>query len=310
VGSPQARYTQELERIEDRTTEAQKEALFYETYYHDRERYEELAAQGFFDSPKAKEDLIRRGPSLNFDEEMGAALVAIQHETLQIASQHMEVAGERSRATGQGFYGPAVCEAFLETAEQMPVVFAGKLQENWGGDPRTRRRALQSLTGWVATRISLNAHPRLKAALGKVQGSSAFEQLLEGLPGAAAIEWALLQQDEYLDDLVTRTALRLEKEGDEATKLGLKGKLLDEELGTDERDLEEFEREETLHRRLAELQNWTERARFSEQQQVYELDMSLNYDTEAIARELGITPGHVRKVRHDYVQKVRKAAGR
>jgi hypothetical protein len=120
----------------------------------------------------------------------------------------------------------------------------------------------------------------------------------------------LLQQDEYLDDLVTRTALRLEKEGDEATKLGLKGKLLDEELGTDERDLEEFEREETLHRRLAELQNWTERARFSEQQQVYELDMSLNYDTEAIARELGITPGHVRKVRHDYVQKVRKAAGR
>jgi hypothetical protein len=72
VLSPQARYTQQLERIENHATEARREALFYETYDHDRERYEELAAQGVFDLPKGKEDLLRKGPSLNFDEEIGA----------------------------------------------------------------------------------------------------------------------------------------------------------------------------------------------------------------------------------------------
>ncbi len=77
VLSPQARYTQKLERIEDHATEARREAVFYETYLHDRARYEELAAQGFFDPPKEKDELLRKGPSLNFDEEMGATLAAI-----------------------------------------------------------------------------------------------------------------------------------------------------------------------------------------------------------------------------------------
>jgi hypothetical protein len=56
VASPQARYARRLEALEDPETEGEKEALFYETYDHDRERYEELAAQGFFNLPKEKED--------------------------------------------------------------------------------------------------------------------------------------------------------------------------------------------------------------------------------------------------------------
>src|SRR5829696_6869299 len=137
VLSPQARYTQKLERIEDHATEARREALFYETYYHDQERYEELAAKGVFDPPKGKEELLREGPSLNFDEEIGTMLAAIQHETYQVARYWMDIVGERSRAAGQGFYGPAVCEAFLEASEQFPAIFAGKIQEKWGGNPRT-----------------------------------------------------------------------------------------------------------------------------------------------------------------------------
>jgi hypothetical protein len=56
VASPQARYARRLDELEDPKTEDEKEALFYETYDHDRERYEELAAQGFFNLPKEKED--------------------------------------------------------------------------------------------------------------------------------------------------------------------------------------------------------------------------------------------------------------
>lgn len=88
----------------------------------------------------------------------------------------MDIAGERSRVAGYGFYGPAICDVFLGTSEQLPVIFAGRLQEKWGGDPKTRHRAMASLTGWVASRISLDVNPRLKAALDNVQGSPAFDQ--------------------------------------------------------------------------------------------------------------------------------------
>lgn len=44
VASPQARYTRRLEKLEDPKAQAEKEALFYETYYHDRKRYEKLAS--------------------------------------------------------------------------------------------------------------------------------------------------------------------------------------------------------------------------------------------------------------------------
>jgi hypothetical protein len=162
----------------------------------------------------------------------------------------MDLAGEGSRAAGHGFYGPAVCKAFLEACERWPVIFAGRMQEKYSGDPRLRHRAAASLTGWVATRISLARSPRLRAALDNVQGTSAFDQLLQGLAGATVIEWASLERDEPLSVLVTRTALRLEREGSEAIKLDLQGKLVAEELevepGKDDLDLEEFTLREEL----------------------------------------------------------------
>jgi RNA polymerase sigma factor (sigma-70 family) len=306
VLSPQARYTQMLERIEDHASEARREALFYETYYHDRERYEELAAQGVFDPPKEKEELLRKGPSLNFDEELGATLAAIQHETYQAARHWMDIVGERSRAAGQGFYGPAVCEAFLEASEQLPAIFAGRVQEKWGGDPRTRHRAMASLTGWVAARISLAVNPRLKAALDNVQGSSAFDQLLQGLAGATAIEWASLEREEPLSVLVTRAALRLEREGDEAVKLNLRGKLLVEGLdnvpSVNESDLEEFSLRE-------ELRTVREAAKLSEQEHQI-LELALNEQSNrAIAEKLGITVNSVKTVKGRARKKLKEAAG-
>jgi hypothetical protein len=157
----------------------------------------------------------------------------------------MSIAGKRSRVAGKGFYGPAVCGAFLETLDQFPVLFAGKMQEKWGGDPRTRHRAMISLTGWVAARISLTVNQRLRTALDNVEGSSAFEQLLQGIAGATAIEWATLEREEPLAVLVTRTALRLKKEGDDTTKLHGRGKQeggrLDSRLGMEETDLADLE---------------------------------------------------------------------
>ena len=288
VLSPQSRYIQRLERIEDNATEAEKEELFYETYYHEPERYEELAAQGFFDVPKEKEDLLRKGPSLNFDEEMGATLATMQHGRYRVARYWMAIAGERSRAAGKGFYGPAVCDAFLEPFDQFPVIFAGKIQEKWSGDPRTRHRAMVSLTGWVAARISLAVHPRLRAALDNVEGSSAFEQLLQGIAGATAIEWALLEREEPLAVLVTRTALHLEKEGDEATKLNRQDKLLgsglDSQLGTEETDLADLEG----FRMREELRAVREAAKLSRQEhQVIELALR-EHTNPAIAKKLGL----------------------
>src|SRR5215203_4720596 len=46
VALPQSRYARRLEAIEDRETEARRRSHFYETYYGDPKKYEELAAQG------------------------------------------------------------------------------------------------------------------------------------------------------------------------------------------------------------------------------------------------------------------------
>ena len=305
VASPQARYARRLEELEDPETEDEKEALFYETYYHDPNRYEELAAQGFFDLPKEKEELLREGPSLNFDEEVRSTLAAMQHTTYKIAKYRMRVAGEESRAAGQDYYGPAVCEAFLETSEQFPVIFAGVVQEKWGGDPKTRQRAAASLTGSVGSRISLK-HPRLKAALEGERGISAFERLLEALPGAVVVEWAELERPKPLDVLVTRLALRLEKEGDQAGRLRQGGKLAaqqpNEEHGSDEPDLEEFTLREEL-RALKEIAELTK-----QEHQVLQLALE-DLPNRVIAERLNISENTVKTHKRVSRKKLKQATG-
>jgi RNA polymerase sigma factor (sigma-70 family) len=162
-----------------------------------------------------------------------------------------------------------------------------------------------SLTGWVAARISLAVNPRLRAALDNVEGSSAFDQLLQGIAGATAIEWALLEREEPLAVLVTRAALRLEKEGDEAIKLNQRGKLgagaLDTRLGADEPDLEEF----TLREELRTVRGV---AKLSEREfQVLQLTLD-KYPQRAIAEKLGVTEGAVKTVKHRARTKLKQVA--
>jgi DNA-binding CsgD family transcriptional regulator len=305
VASPQARYARRLEKLEAPKAQAEKETLFYETYYRDRKRYEELASQGFFDIPKEKEELLRKGPSLNLDEEIGSTLAGMQNSTYKLARHNMSIAGEKSWAAGQGYYGPAACDAFLEVIEQAPVIFAGVVQQKWGGDPRTRQGAAASLTGWVGSRISLGKNPRLRIALESLQGSSAFEQLVQRLSGAVVIEWATLERGEPLSVLVTRTALRLEKEGDQGSRLHQKRKLaageFDEGIGTDEPDLEEFRLRE-------ELRALKGAAKLSKQEhQILELALE-EQPNRIIAKKLNLTVNSVKTVKQRARKKLKQAA--
>jgi hypothetical protein len=305
VLSPQARYTRRLEDIESPEAEAEKEALFFATHDHDHAKYVELAAQGFFDLPKEKEELLRKGPMLNFDEEVGSTLAAMQYMVYKTARHEMSVAGEASRTAGQGYYGPAVCEAFLEISSQGPVIFAGGVQKKWGGDPRTRSMAASALVGWVASRISLR-YPRLRTALGDVKQSSPYEQLIEGLPGAVVIEWAALEREEPLAVLVSRTTHRLEKEGNQTSSLGFKGKLaaegLDKGIGEGEPDLEEFAMREDL-RTLEEAAKLTE-----QQRRILELTLD-NQPDRTIAERLGLTVDAVKSSKKLARENMRRAAG-
>lgn len=318
VVSPQARHIQKLERIEDPKTEAARKATFYETYFHDRDKYEELAAQGFFNLPKEKEELLRKGPSLNFDEELGFTVASSQHATYGLARMLMSFAGEESRANGNAYYGRAICEIFLETVDQAPAVFAGAVQQRWPGNPRIRDRALESLVGWVGARLKLAPGWDLTMVLGEhaedtpFKGAATFERLIGELPGAVAIEWVALAGDEPVARLASRVERQLISAGGESAKLQRKDRLDDKKpeapLGAYDDDLEEFERRETLKQQLNALQRWVENARLSEQQmQVYELDMQLAHDTAAIARRLGIPKNQVLQVRKNYRDKISKA---
>lgn len=314
AASPQARYIQRLEKLEDPKTEAEKEALFYETYDHDRKRYEELAAQGFFDLPKEKEELLRKGPSLNFDEELGSTLAALQYVTYNTARVNMSIAGEMSRVAGDGYYGPAVCEAFLQATNEVPAVFAGVVQQKWGSTPHIREKALASLAGWVGARMKLATGWKITEVLGEEAGDTPFKQkaalerLINELPGAVAIEWAALSREEPVEKLVGRIEWNLIKSSLQDT--GLYAEQHESPHGVGEDELEEFVLRETQQQQLNELPNWVEKAKLSAQERrVFELDVRADHSAEDIARELGITGGHVRVVRNHYRNKIRKAAG-
>ena len=75
-------------------------------------------------------------------------------------------------------------------------------------------------------------------------------------------------------------------------------------------DIENFELAETMRQQRSQLEEWVERTKFSERErQVYELDKRTNFNTIAIARELGIPAKKVRDYRSRYVVKLREAAG-
>jgi hypothetical protein len=218
----------------------------------------------------------------------------------------------------------AALAAYFQVMRSAPIMYAPLIQQT--DEPSGLSQLRGAAVGMLAAlvRSQLKMHNRLRIALateGKPQ-----EVLLRELPGAVADELGRLnaaaagkeEDDTYPDDLhlikddgrrdvvrvlTNRVARRIEAHMSKEASPGAERSSIDE-------DLEQFERDETLRQQIAELQEWTERAQLSEQQKhVHDLDMETDYDTKAIARTLGITPGHVRKVRHDYQVKIRKAAG-
>ena len=251
--------------------------------------------------------------TLDFDEEVGATLAGLQYATYKRARIDMTIAGEESYATGNGFYGPAVCEAFLKATDEVPAVFAGAFQEKLGGDPRIREAALSSLAGWVGARINLAPNRRHTQALNEQPGAKALDQLAQALPAAVVIEWAALSREESPAVLVRGVERQIEEQGSQAAKLHRKGKLAEgqAELTTEstENDLEEFERKETLQQELNTLKGWVEKAGFSEDEaRVYELDMQTDHNTKLIAQKLGKASSTVRQHRKRYRDKLRKVS--
>jgi hypothetical protein len=170
-----------------------------------------------------------------------------------------------------------------------------------------RREALaEALVGYFDGQLNSNPKYRLGRAL-----QDERQALSDALPAEALAVWADRGVDE-LKVLRNRISEHLQQLGRESSfkdkNLGASSTMPDK--GYNDELLEEFELEETLRQQLTELEEWTKQARLSKQQnKVRELDVSTNFDTEAIARELDISAGHVRKVRHDYLKQIRKAAG-
>jgi hypothetical protein len=195
-------------------------------------------------------------------------------------------------------------------------------------DDVLREMQAKQVAGWVGSHLSLRVNKSLNAVLSEQTGGSRgenFAKLVSNLVPATVVAWGDLQPSESLrpgsgeTNLISRVEQLLIGEGSEAAKLERKGSLSDpvsgsgsvsEGEGVDDAELEEFEHQETLRQQLNVLQSWIEQACFSEQEQrVYELDMKMSENTEVIAQKLGISSGHVRVVRKNYRDKIRKVAG-
>jgi hypothetical protein len=214
----------------------------------------------------------------------------------------------------------AVCEIYVEVKLTEPFLLARSTEivSKQLPDKIREERLAEELTGYFLTQLLTSPGRRLGRALQEMGPPSSA--LLQELPAQALVAWAERGNEEFvLEGLKNRIADGIAKQASEASIRPAKvastttDELVDEDspdTGDPDSDLAGFEREETLRQQLAELREWIERAGLSTQERrVYELDMSTNYDTEAVARELDVDPGQVRVVRHNYKKKIVKASG-
>jgi len=223
----------------------------------------------------------------------------------------------------------AICEIYIEVKLTEPYVLARSTEivSKQLPDKVREERFAEELTGYYLTQLSTSPSYRLGRALCKLGPPSRppSSALLQELPAQALVAWAERGDQEFvLKKLRGRIAGSIANLASEASIRPAKVEYITTDEQDDEEadeltsdparrqdpDLEEFEDEETLRQQLAELREWIERAGLSKQERkVYELDMSTDYDTEAVARELDIDPGQVRVVRHNYKKKIVQAAG-
>lgn len=179
-----------------------------------------------------------------------------------------------------------------------------------GVPPEAREWLAAVLTGHTSARVSLARNRRLAAAM-REGGTPPAARLKQELPGAVMHEWGTtLDRASGFVSLLGRVTRLLEGQGSEQQRLERDGRLAGpRELDGGDEDMAEFERRETQRQDLQRLKGWIDQANFSPREaRVYELDMSTNFDTEAIAHELEIKASTVRVLRKRYEDKIRKAA--
>ncbi len=214
----------------------------------------------------------------------------------------------------------AACAALFRCLRMEPIASPTKREEP---DDVLREMSAINLAGWIGPQVNRTTHWRVGAVLNEISGGSrsgSFTKFIEELLPAMILAWSERQPGEPLKsgsgetNLVSRVEGQLERLGSQAAKLDREGKLSetvsDSVADTEENELEEFERRETLQQELNALKGWVEQAKFSEDEaRVYMLDMQTNFDTKFIAQELGKDPSTVRQHRKRYHDKIRKATG-
>ncbi len=161
-------------------------------------------------------------------------------------------------------------------------------------------------------RSKLKTTPSVLYALSGDAGKSPTESLKEKLPGATLLAWEDIEQDNGSGTLLNRVERYLETEAQEGPKAyRIAEKRPGYFSGEDTDDpLARFEAAEVMRQRANALPRWVEEASLSlQERRVYELDQRTDFDTKIIASEVGIDEGHVRVVRGNYKNKIRRAAG-
>jgi hypothetical protein len=143
-------------------------------------------------------------------------------------------------------------------------------------------------------------------------GKSPTASLNEKLPGATLLAWEDIERGNGSGTILNRVERYLETEAQEAPKAYRIAEKRPGHFWSEDTDdsLAQFEAVEVMRQRFNALPRWIEEAALSPQErQVYELDQQTDFDTKIIARELGITEGHVRVVRSNYLNEIRSTAG-
>jgi DNA-binding CsgD family transcriptional regulator len=200
-----------------------------------------------------------------------------------------------------------MCQIIVSVLSMRPVFAGVGMEKNEGWPPHLQELAVARMTGWVRSRISLEKNKRLRSVL-EEEGLSLSDMLLQELPAATLIEWSDAPPKEPIENIVNRVTRRLVREGNEAKRLGQKGKLADVDPGSVlESKAGDFEWEEFIARE--ELRALTKAAKLSKQEHQVLLLALEDRSDQAIAEKLNLTVNSVKTVKKRARKKLKQAAG-
>src|SRR5215208_5824890 len=115
------------------------------------------------------------------------------HTAFETAWWGMVAAAQQAAPRGED-PAPAVWEAFVKAGRAAPILHATVM--GLATYPPLKERATVSISGWLATQLSVNKNYRMSRALREIGDGSAFETLLQVLPATALLAWSERQTGE------------------------------------------------------------------------------------------------------------------